>query len=72
MKLILCLILDCVGGLGGCGVGYGRFLLGVWLTVGRGGLQRLACGGFMGVVRDGSDWFLIHPMVGYKICSLQK
>ena len=34
----LCLIMDCVGGLGGCGVGYGRFLLGVWLTVGWGGL----------------------------------
>ena len=33
----------------------------------------MACGGFMGVVRDGSTgWFLNHPVVGYRVCSLQK
>uniref|UniRef100_A0A2N9HLA0 Transmembrane protein n=1 Tax=Fagus sylvatica TaxID=28930 RepID=A0A2N9HLA0_FAGSY len=47
-----------MGGLDGCGVGYGGFLLGVWLTVGRGGLRWV-----YGVVCGGSGWFLIHPVV---------
>jgi hypothetical protein len=50
--------MDCAGGLDGCGVGYGGFLLGVWLTVGRGGLRWV-----YGVVCGGSGWFLIHPVV---------